>query len=66
MRPLSKKERTARVSLSLRESLLADLKAAGARQDRPLSWIIEAAWRCSREKVLALGVLPTIVISKAS
>ena len=40
-------------SLYFSDSMLAEVKAEAARQDRSLSWIMQRAWRLSRKQIMA-------------
>lgn len=38
-------------SLYFPEDMLAEIKREALRQDRSLSWIVQQAWRLSRDKI---------------
>ncbi len=39
-------------SLYFPESMLNEIKAEAARQDRSLSWIVQQAWRIARKEIM--------------
>jgi uncharacterized small protein (TIGR04563 family) len=47
-------------SLYFPEEMIAEIQKEAERLDRPLSWIVQQAWRLSREQVQKMPGLPSI------
>lgn len=41
-----------KVSIYIKEDMLAELRAEGERQERTLSWLVRMAWKIARKKVM--------------
>jgi uncharacterized small protein (TIGR04563 family) len=47
-------------SLYFPEEMIAELQKEAERLDRPLSWVVQQAWRLSREQIKKMPGVPTI------
>jgi uncharacterized small protein (TIGR04563 family) len=56
-------EPKAKRSFYIPEEMLAEIQAESRRQDRPISWLMEAAWRISRAQIQATASADELVAS---
>ncbi len=55
-----------KVTLYFNSAMLAETQKEALRQDRSISWIIQAAWRIGREEVKRMPVSSAGVIDQAA
>ena len=56
-----------KVTLYFNSGMLAETQREGIRQDRSVSWIIQAAWKIARDEVRRLpgvGAVPAVAFEK--
>lgn len=55
-----------KVTLYFNAAMLAETQKEALRQDRSISWIIQAAWRIARDEVKRMpGALPQAAVERA-
>jgi uncharacterized small protein (TIGR04563 family) len=47
-----------KVSIYLPEGMLTEIRAEAGRQDRPLSWLLQKAWKIARQQIKGMAVPP--------
>ncbi len=50
-----------KVGVYLDEDVLAEAKRESIRQDRPVSWLMQHAWRRAKKRIAALAPVPEVV-----
>lgn len=55
-----------KLTLYVSEDLLTETKVEALRQDRSISWILEQAWRLSKERLKTLPGVEEITVEPAA